>query len=365
MGVSFAESLVWDSCWLLSGSIGRAPAVAADDTTHYYNFTGAVSTDWMDVANWNDIAAGNVPQPFCRAGSTADISGGLTATIGTAANPNPTINVEQVYIGGDADLHGPPDPANPNPTPPPPFLQYPAVATGNGELDQNAGTLNVGVVDPANTTSNNGWFVLGHVHGSTGTYKMSGTAALNLNGNDLVQIGTHGTGVLSMAGSSTITTPAFARAAGETGRGRSRSATLRALRLKEIFASAIKARATLTQNGGTITTMGGWLDVGRETGSHGTYTMNSGTLNLGGDLNVGNDGNGIFKQSGATTVNQTGGWIKIGAQDNTGGENNGNPLAPATGSYTMSGTVSLTTTGRIYVGGSGNAIPAFGAPRAA
>ncbi len=339
-----------------------SPAAFADDTTHYYNFTGlGATTDWMDIANWNDIVAGNVPSAVLPGpGSTVDISGGLTATIGSPPGvANPTINVEQVYIGGDADNHGPV--TFPNPNAPPPFIQYPAVATGNGELDQNSGTLNVGVVDPANTTSNNGWFVLGHVHGSTGTYKMTGTAALNLAGNDLTQIGTHGAGVLSMAGSSTIVTPAFSAGRWGDGQGTVTIGDTASITSKGDFRVGDQGTGTLTQNGGTITTQGGWLDVGRETGSHGTYTMNAGALNLGGDLNVGNDGTGVFTQSGSTVVTQTGGWIKIGAQDNAA-DNNGNPQGPASGTYTLSGTASITTSGRLYVGGSGNAIPAFGPP---
>ena len=119
------------------------PAVA-DDTTSFYNFTGGVSTDWMDPANWTSVVDGTTGT-LPLAGSAADIAGGLTSVVGTAANPTPTINIESLYIGQDGDLHGPPDPANPNPTPPPPFLQYPAPGVGSGTLNQNAGTINVGV----------------------------------------------------------------------------------------------------------------------------------------------------------------------------------------------------------------------------
>ena len=128
--------------------------------TSFYNFTGGISTDWAVAGNWTNVADGTMTA-LPGAGSTADIAGGKTAVVGTVANPNPTINVEQESISGGLDLHGPPDPANPDPTPPPPFLQYPAPGVGNGELDQNAGTINFGVVDPANTTTNNGSLIIG------------------------------------------------------------------------------------------------------------------------------------------------------------------------------------------------------------
>src|SRR5207245_1689949 len=73
---------------------------------------------------------------------------------------------------------------------------------------QNAGTLNVGVVDPGNTTSNNGWVILGQVNGTTGTYKLSGTGTLNLT-NDFLQVGNHGNGVLSVTDNATINTARF------------------------------------------------------------------------------------------------------------------------------------------------------------
>ena len=347
-----------------------APAAFADDTTSYYNFNGSASTDWMNGANWTsvvDLTTGTLPGP----GSTADISGGKTATIGTVANPNPTISVEQVYIGGDADSHGPATLANP--TPPPPFIQYPAIATGNGELDQNAGTLNVGVVDPANTTSNNGWFVLGHVNGATGTYKMTGTATLNLS-NDAVQVGTNGNGVLSMTDSATINTPFFTAGRWRDGHGVGTGTATVTIGGNATLNSAGDMRvgdqgiATLTQSGGTVNATGGsWVDIGRETGSQGTYTMTGGVLNLGttaanhnADLNVGNDGTGVLAQSGTSSVSQVNGWIFVGRQANPNGDNNGSTLTPGSGTYTLSDTASLTTSGRLYVGGSANNVGTAG-----
>src|SRR5260221_12200390 len=65
---------------LLFGTAGvffdAARPAFADDTTNYYNFNGSgVTTDWMDLANWSDIVAGNVPSAVLPGpGSTADIS---------------------------------------------------------------------------------------------------------------------------------------------------------------------------------------------------------------------------------------------------------------------------------------------------
>jgi fibronectin-binding autotransporter adhesin len=303
------------------------PAVA-DDTTSFYNFTGGVSTDWMNGANWTSVVDGTTGT-LPLAGSTADIAGGLTSVVGTVANPNPTINIEQLYIGQDADLHGPPDPANPNPTPPPANLQYPAPGVGNGELDQNAGTINVGIVDPANTTSNNGWVKIGQVAGTTGTYKMSGTATLNLN-NDFFSVGEAGTGVLSVTDTATINTARFVsgRSTGGTGTttfGNAGGTDNPTMNVNGgDFIVGDHGTATFTQTSGTITQTSGWSFVGNSGGGTGTYNMNGGSFQTNGWLVSGHGGTGSINQTAGTITTTDTLWIGV-----DGGSN---------GNYTLSGT---------------------------
>ncbi|HUV67955.1 MAG TPA: hypothetical protein VMW24_28955 [Sedimentisphaerales bacterium] len=60
----------------------------------------------------------------------------------------------------------------------------------------------------------------------------------------------------------------------------------------------------LTVDGGTLT-ISGWVFVGANAGSNGTFNMNSGAVNVADAIYVGNDGSG--------TLNMTGGTITLGA----------------------------------------------------
>ena len=358
VGRTVTRSILFGSLSAIVAGAALTGRLSADDTTSYYNFNGSSSTDWMNGANWTSVVDGTTGT-LPTTGSATDVAGGLTAQIDTPANPAPTINIEQLYVGQDGDSHGPA--TFPNPNPPPPTIQYPAIATGDGTVNQSAGTLNVGGA--------NGWIKLGAVAGTTGTYHMTGTATVNLT-NDFFSVGEHGTGSLSMTDNSALTTTAFTTGRWGDGSGTvtiGGSATLTSSGDTRVGDQGV---GTLTQSGGTINATGAsWVDIGRETGSHGTYNMTGGTLNLGvaggghnADLNVGNDGTGVMNQSGNSAVVQNDGWIFIARQANTGGDNNGSTLAPASGTYTLTDTSSITTPGRIYVGGSGNAVPTFGAP---
>ena len=129
--------------------------------------------------------------------------------------------------------------------------------------------------------------------GTTGTYNMSGTAALNLT-NDWFSVGEHGTGVLTMTDSAAITT--------------------------------------------TQLTLGRWGD------GTGTATMNgTSSLTSSGDIDVGTQGTGTLTQGGSSAINQTGGWFFVANAARSA------PSTP-TGNYTIKENATLTTSGRLYVG---------------
>jgi autotransporter-associated beta strand protein len=328
---------------------GVTSRALADDTTSYYNFNGTASTDWMNGANWTSVVDGTTGT-LPIAGSTADVAGGLTAQIGTAANPAPTINIEQLYVGQDSDSHGPA--TFPNPTPPPPTIQFPAIATGNGTVIQNAGTLNVGGA--------NGWIKLGQVLGTTGTYNMSGTAAVALT-NDWFSVGEHGTGTLTMTDSAAITTTNLTVGRWTDGSGSVTMAKTSSITASNEIDIGTQGTGTLTIGDSATLSTGNRLYVANSPGSTGTLNVSgNAVINTGNDFRIGDNlgSTGTVNQTGGTVTEMpAGNWTIVGADNGkgiynqSGGtfESNGWLVVGQGGGGLANGTYNLSGTGHLIV----------------
>jgi hypothetical protein len=153
----------------------------------------------------------------------------------------------------------------------------------------------------------------------------------------------------------------------------------------------------ISQSGGTITTatLAGFnLFVGYGAGSSGAYTMSGGSLVLNGDVSIGNDGTGNFTQNGGSvtmpgknildlgidhsgtgnyTLNSGTLTVSGGLSDEFVGENGTGTFTQtggahvlrelfvgfypgAIGTYTLSGTGALSSSGNEYVGREGDAV---------
>jgi hypothetical protein len=250
---------------------------------------------------------------------------------------------------------------------------------GNGAVVQSGGTNTV--------TAGQSLYVANNA-GSTGSYALSGTAALSVSGGLFVGYG--GAGTFSETGGSVTTaygvyigsgigsTGAYTLVAGsisstgielvggfgignfnQTG-GTNTITSGQSLYVANNAGStgsyALSGTASLsttggiyvgyggagsfTQTGGSVTTAYG-INLGSGIGSTGAYTLGAGSISSTGIEVVGNSGTGNFNQTGGTNTITNGQSLYVGS-------NNG-----ATGSYELDGTASLTVSGGENIGYSG------------
>ena len=292
--------------WAVLVAAMAVPAFSSVSFAGDFVFTGTTSSDYNTGTNWDQ---GTVP----GASDRADIAGGLTATLNSAA---PAVNT--FYLGANTD--GPAglpttgdDGAHSN-------------TNGNGTLNQTGGSLVV-----------NTWASLGEAsvgaNTGTGTYNLSG-GSFTLHGNDNIAVGQGGTGVFNVSGSSTVQIDSVMNIGrwsgtdttkpGNNAQGRGNGTVV------------LGGTSTTTINGGTSGTES--LAIGRY--GDGTLTLqDNAVLNAAKDISIafGSSATGVLNQTGGT-LNQTGGWFFLG-HDGGG----------ASGTYNLSGGT-LTIANRFLIG---------------
>jgi fibronectin-binding autotransporter adhesin len=271
------------------------------------------SGNWNTAADWSGgHLPGTADNSYVGNGDTATINGNIT---------NPT--VVSVYVGGTTDQGG--------------------SVGGNGTLNMSAGSI---------TTPN--WFAVGDQAATTGTFNLSG-GSVTVSSTDVFEVGQYGTGNFNLSGTGSISVANGSFLVGRWGDGSAAAqgtvtqtgpATSVLANEMDIGAvgrqgASLQTQATYTQNSGTVTTNNGF-HVGPITNSNGLYTIRGGILSIGGQMDVGQGGTGVFVQQGGAVavngINNT--WLYVGTN------------AGSNGSYTMSGG-SLSVAARMIVGSDG------------
>jgi len=348
-----------------------APAYAA--TEKWTSGNG----NWSTPTNWNN-GAGPVP----GAGDTVDITNtdGINRTIDYDYSGNPiTLNSLTVDNngGGSATLSMAVDGT----------ALSAAFATigssGAGAFNQSGGTVSY------NGSDNNGNSLsLGDQSGANGFYSLSGAGNLYCSFEET--IGNNGNGTFIQTGGVNSVTEAplyLGRSATSTGYYSLSGGNLNGG--NEFI--GYSGSGIFNQSGGVSNVSNSSeFDIGYASGSNGYYSLSGGSLICNGDEYVGVFGNGTINQSGGTNnagisdglnlglspqgygyyfLSGSGALISYqemidnGTFDQSGGVNTINNMytgfevgavSGSTGSYLLSGTGTLTTNGREYIGGDGN-----------
>ena len=266
------------------------------------SWTGAVSADWNDPANWTN----GLP------GGTNAIINTIPANIATIS-ANPTATQNDIFVG----LNG-----------------------GNtGRVDQTGGLV---------TTNGGNWMFIGQ-GGGTGTYNLANTAAT---GGALTGFGT-GTGSMTFGriyagqsggnGTINVNTTGTVTMAGELNVG--------------IDAGSV---GVVKMDAGTWNRTGDNAWIGRS-GGNGTFNMSGGTVTGAGTAVIGVDSGSIGKLTVSGGSYQISNQLQVGRNQATGTVNVAN-AAGVGGALTgmAQGTGSMTIGNRLYVGGTSDGTNALG-----
>lgn len=319
----------------LAGLAGSAQA----QTT----WTGAVSQDWANAANWT---AG---VPGINSKATVNIATGNFVQITTAVNKSATVGGNDFWIGNGTGTSGRVDINNGGSLNTNAAWMFVGNGGGSGTFNVNAGG--------SYTTDNDVRFGAGTINVNGGTF-----TAARIVGNG------GASGQINVSGAGSLTTTSAGTANG--------SPDLQNLAVSSFTGSISAARnanfrngATSDMSGGSITTLGGGeIRIGNS-GSH-TFNQSGGSISTAAWMvvGIGAGGNGTFNMSAGSvtsaTVN-TGAFTTIGAAGGTGvvnqsggtwtdtnktmvGENAG-----GTGTFNLNG--GTLATGRVETGaGTGN-----------
>ncbi len=195
---------------------------------------------------------------------------------------------------------------------------------GNGAVNQSGGTVDVGQ-----------WVGVGNAAGTTGAYNLTGgTLNIGTRATDDLKVGDAGVGTFTQSGASTVNIH----------------------RDLVVSAQGSAAGSAYTQDGGDVNVgiTGGWMIIGRDGGSNGTYNLNGGNINATGRLVIGANGGSdgsmaigpnagtvgtgdslIVGREGNGSLDQLGGTINTQYVD-IGGDAGNNNVA-ATSRYTLAG----------------------------
>ncbi|MGA7562400.1 MAG: autotransporter domain-containing protein [Desulfobaccales bacterium] len=263
---------------------------------------------------------------------------------------------------------------------------YMGYSTGSsGTYNQSGGSLSVngseyigesgtGVFTQSGGTNSTPDLTLGDQTGASGTYTLSGTGSLAA-GSEYV--GNNGSGSFTQSGGTNSVTDTLALGYGSGSSGTYTLGPAGSLSVTSFEDIGYSGSGAFTQTGGTNTVTDS-LYLGYNTGASGTYTLSgTGSLSSGSEY-VGYNGSGSFTQSGGTnsvtdtlalgygsgrgTYNLTGGSLSVtsfedigysgsGAFTQSGGTNSVPGTlylgysTGSTGTYTLSGTGSLSVTG--------------------
>jgi hypothetical protein len=211
---------------------------------------------------------------------------------------------------------------------------------GTGTFTQGGGTLDL--------SGSGGGLDVGRSAGGVGTYDQTGGTLI-----DSAIIGDAGTGTYTNNGAIHTVNGYLALGAQATGDGTYDLENGGQLTVGSAAATGFADIGELgtgrfTQDGAASgTTIYGALDVGRFAGGTGTVNLDAGSLTVAdGFAVVGDSGTGFFNQGGASTLTVGSGGLAIGRGESNAG---GAPIT-GTGTYTLSGSASLTVTGGIALG---------------
>ena len=240
------------------GAILLAVAFSATASAQFTQFTGAVSSDYNDPANW---VGGVVP---AGAGETAVIG---QSGIAGAANPA----VADVTSSTPTGL----------------FEFSVGEGGGTGTVNHSAGTVG---------TAN--WALVGRGGGSVGTYNVSGTADVQVGGGTGGAAASFAAGVSGGTGTINIT-GGTVNSSGYT------------------FGVDAGSVGVVNQSAGTLNA-GQWINVGQAGGADGTYNLSGGTVNTN-ELSIGENGPvvGTFNATGTGVVNAQ--VVRVGRNDGSTG----------------------------------------------
>lgn len=156
----------------------------------------------------------------------------------------------------------------------------------NGDYNQSAGVVNA--------ATGGGHVAVGVFGGATGSLDLSGTAEFNA---PIIYVGESGTGTMTVADSVDVN---LSGSGIQVGRGTG-------------------SVGTYTQTGGTVDTTGGGFTLGRFSGASGTATISGGTMTVTEDSAIGHEGTGELTISGTGTfVQPDNRWLLMGAGGGTG-----------------------------------------------
>ena len=252
---------------------GLAPGLR--QVVDYWTLSPSQSGDWSNAANWSIGVPTSSLQPVIENGGTATITTpgdvcqrlylGVTAGSGNAQMTNGSLTASQFEFVGYA---------------------------GTGTFVQTGGTNNV--ID-------SGYLMLGYTSGYSGTYSLSSSGLLSING--LFEAGYYGMGSFLQSGGTVSVANgtsylAFYQGSGGT-YGLSGSGLLSAASQYVGYGGT----GIFTQSGGTNVVQSGLddgLTLGFSAGASGGYILSgNGLLSVGG-LTVGYSGAGTFTQSSGT-----------------------------------------------------------------
>lgn len=167
--------------------------------------------------------------------------------------------------------------------------------TLGGWASSGSATYNMSQLDPSNPAILNVTGNLNVGDYGTGTFNQGGGTS-TVSG-DLVLSNSGGTGTYNLSGDSTVLNVNF-------NPGGNNGAPNGALIVGNAGMGSFTQGTDLTDNNNQVNVAGD-LTLGQQSGSLGQYTLNSGTLTVGGQLAVGGQGTGYFTQNGGT-LNLTG-----------------------------------------------------------
>ncbi|MEK7951078.1 beta strand repeat-containing protein, partial [Luteolibacter soli] len=266
--------------------LGSSSALAA-------NWTGTVSTDWNNFANWNGSTGGS--GVVTTAAAPPNI-----ATITANISPIPT----SMLIGN----------------------------TAAGRIDHRAGTA---------TLATDGDITLGRTGGGNGTYNLANTG------------GAGGTLTGFAQGSGTLTVPRHVYVGGPIGAGTgtvniNTTGTLAVG--SQLLLGTLGGTGTVKMDSGTLTVVNEF-EIGNGTGSTGTFSMSGGTVTKSGAATAVDIGGGLTSATdgGTGTANLNGGTFTAAGDFRIGQDFVTATATTSNGTVNLGGT-NLTVNGGFWVG---------------
>ena len=226
-----------------------------------YNLSGSgqLSADYESIGVYGTGT-------FNQTGGTNSIS--ATLTLGSRSLVNGTYN-----LSGTGALNVSTDE----------FIGY----SGTGTFTHTGGTNSI----------SNGYLYLGYNSGSSGTYELSDTGQLTAK---YENIGYSGTGIFNQTGGTNSISSSLTLGVNSLVNGTYNLSGTGLLNVSTDEFVGYSGTGIFTQSGGTNSISSGFLNLGYNTGSSGTYELSDTGQLTAKDENIGYSGTGIFNQTGGT-----------------------------------------------------------------